>query len=160
MDYGADPVFLVLADVTNPQHNQLNNQNDVTSIIQYANLDNTVPANAVTAVRNGLEALNIPGNWVDSTDTWRFVMRIVMSCFQFQQRVHGMNGRSVFREGVDLSRTWSSLPVGIRTDIQAAADSFGWDYSSLTGASTLREVLRTLAIQWGSEPFVIGGYSV
>lgn len=156
MDYGAEPIFLVLGDVTAQQHTQLSNQSDVTHIVQYDSLDSNIPGGAVTAVQNGLENLNIPGQWVSTAYTWRVVLRVVAGCFQLSQRVHGMNGRSVFREGVDLSRTWGSLPGGIQQDILDAADSFGWDYSTVTPSWTLRQILRHLAEQWGESGFSFG----
>lgn len=164
MDYGAEPLFLVLADVTAPQHTQLTGRGDVRHICRYDQRFQLITSEEAGVITNGLEALNIPGNWVaqgwpSGVIMWTHILRFVAGCFQLSQRVHGISGRTVFREGVDLSRTVSSLPAGILQDLQDAADSFGWDYSTVTGSWTIRQVLVHLAHQWLDAPFSMAGMS-
>jgi hypothetical protein len=78
------------------------------------------------------------------------VLRVVAALFQFHQRYQATSGTSasLFAGGLTLSSTFSSLPASVRTALRNAAISLGYDTSSLTGASTLRQCLKAMADQW------------
>ena len=157
MDYGLQPVFLALCEVDAAQHGLIAAQQNVTVIP--ANLSGTVGAGARAAVEAALEGWKIPGNWVTAAMTYRQVLKGVATIFQIAQRLHGMFGVEAFPSGVTLSTTMAQLTQGQRNALQAVVDSFGWDRSSITGATTMRQFLRAMAQQW-TWPIVLGSESL
>jgi hypothetical protein len=141
MDFGNEPVVLVATE-TNAA---LGAEVDVTTIP--LNLDQNLTAGAVTTVQNKLEAFNIPADWVSTSLTYRQVVRRVCLGFQLWQRCQGLGLTTLFTGGVTLSTTFGSLPVGVRTTLQNAAVSLGLNTSSLTGASTIRQIINAIVPQ-------------
>ena len=159
-DYGLMPVCIAWADVSGAQHTGLIANADVRHIVQHANIDNTVGSGAVTAIRSGLEALDIPGNWVQASDTWRAVLRGVFGMFQFAQRVHGKFNTTLLPDGFTLNSTWSQLPQGAKDILLETAAELGIDTSGATGDTTLRQIYKAFGDAWGTEPFFVGGIEV
>lgn len=155
MDYGLMPVFICWADVTLEQHQALIANNDCKHIVLHANIDNQVGA-ARDAVRAGLEQLDIPGGWVDETDTWRNVLRTVCGVFQYAQKVHGRFNQKIIPDGMTLSTTWSEIPQQGRDFLLKRAAEYGIDTSGYTGAITLRDIYKAFSDAWGDAPFKIG----
>jgi len=153
-DFGNEDVGLVCAEITDEQHTSLSSNIDVVSIP--ANLDNSVSAIALNVVRDALEGLHIPGNWVTTSHTYRQVTRTVALFFDFMQRVQGLTTERLF-SGRALSATWGSLPAGVKQVLRDAATAGGLDYSFVTSSTTIREILLNFAGQWGSKTILIGG---
>lgn len=124
------------------------------------NLDANPGAGAVTAIQTFLENNNIPAGWVTTALTWRTIVRDVVSMFLFVQRYNGIGGPAVFTGAVTLNSTFASLPLAVRVALQQAAAAQNFDTSSLSGASTLRQILRAMGLQWGAQPILIGGLSI
>lgn len=154
MDYGLRPTMLIATDVTNGQHNGLAAASDVTTVP--TNIDNTVSAAALSAVRAALEGLKIPGNWVTTAHTYREVLRAVAGLFQFAQRHQALHNEPLVEGNVDLSMTWSEVPQAKRQRVQATCDDLGYDTSPVTGAWTLGQTLKYLADLWGDTTFIFG----
>lgn len=154
MDFGLVPTMLVAADVTPAQHTTLSANADVTSIPQ--NIDATITAGALSAVRAALENLKIPGNWATTGNTYREVLRMVAGLFQFAQRHQGLHGQTIIPDNINLNMTWGNIPQAWQQNLQATADSFGYDYSQVTGSTTVRVILKNLADQWGNQPIYMG----
>jgi len=151
MRYGFnEEVYLVAADVTTQQHNALAAHTDVTTIP--ANIDGNISAGALTAVKAALEALRIPGNWVTTSHTYRQVLRMVAGLFQFSKRHFKLHSKILIPTANNMDQTWGDLPLLVRQELQATADSFGYDYSGVTGSTTIRTILKSLADQWGDQP--------
>lgn len=158
IDYGAEPICLLgLVDPTASVHNALVAQSDVTAVP--ANLDTQVGAN-VQAARDALENRNLPGSWVQGTDTWRTIVHTVGGCFLFFQRCNGLGLSALFSGAVTLGTRWNQLPAATRQTLLDAATSFGYDTSQLSGATTLRTILKALADQWGSTPIHLAGETI
>lgn len=156
MDYGLEPVCLVcVRNIDQTTHDALVANADVLAAPE--NIDANLSTPAVTVIGNFFEALNIPGGWLSPSLTYRTVLRTVAGLFQFAQRWHGMGGGAIFTDGLDLSVTYAALPTAKKTMLIDVADSFGYDYSSLGASSTLRQILKFLADQWGAAPFYMGG---
>ncbi len=125
------------------------------------NLDVNLTAGQVTAVSNHLEANHIPADWVTTAFTWRQVLRLVVGLYQFIQRYKGLGGPGpIFGGAVTLSTTFAGLPQGARNALTATANSFGYDTSALSGASTVRQILRAMAQQWGAAQLLINGIAL
>lgn len=157
MDFGHEPVALVVADVTSAQHTELVGNIDVISIP--ANLDNNVSSVALNTVRDALEGMNIPGNWVQTTNTYREVVRSVAQVFQFTQRLAGIGADRLFSNKT-LSTTWADVPADMKQKLRDAADSMQMDYSFVTASTTIRQILLNFADQWGDKPIYIGGITL
>ena len=159
MDYGFQPVFMVGADVSDAQDAALVALGDVRRVPD--NLDSNPNAAGVTAVANFLETLNVPAGWVTTALTWRQITRTVAGLFLFMQRLHSFLGDvRLIDAGVTLSTQFGALPLATRQALIATADSFSYDTSSLSGASTLRQILKVMADQWGAKPVHIGAITL
>lgn len=158
MDYGLDPVMIVAADVTPEQHTTIAANADVLSAPE--DIDATMTAGAVNAAQTFLELLNIPAEWINTSLTYRQTLRVVAGMFQFAQRWHGLGGGRIFASGVALTTRFDQLPLEARNRLVATAQSFNWDTSVLSGTNTLRQILKFVADQWGSAPFIIGGLTL
>lgn len=156
MDYGRLQVCLVLADVTQAQHDLLVAQSDVASPPE--DIDQLITEQALPQVQNVLEAMRIPAGWVDTTYTYRDIIRRVAGLFQFAQRHNGLHQEELIDSVAALDLTWAEIPLARRDRVAQTADSFGYDYSTVTGTWTVRQTLMHLANQWGATPIYIGGY--
>jgi hypothetical protein len=158
IDYGFQPFCLVAANVSDAQDAALVLNSDVTKIPD--NLDSNV---AVTATQNALESLQIPANWINASNTYRQVLRIVWGMFNFFQRYSVISGTvNPLIDGItiSLSTQFSSLPLKVRQDLIATAQDLNLDTSSLSGNSTLRQILKALADSWGQRSFTLGGITI
>lgn len=152
IDYSAlTDTCIVAADVTNAEFTTITANADVTGVP--LNIDNTIGAGNIAAVRQALEDLRIPGNWAATGNTYREVLRFVCGLFQFARRHYGMHGQRIIPDNIELDQTWSELPNGWQDNLRATADSFGFDYSQVTGSTTIRAILKGLADQWKSTVF-------
>jgi hypothetical protein len=151
MDYGLEPVMLVRADVTSPQHNAIAANADADAFP--ANLENTVGSNLAT-VSAQLEAKGIPGDWVTAGMTFRAVLRWVARLFCIAQRLNGRARLRLLSEQT-LDSTVGDLSAARRQALNDAAQSLGLDTSSITLAMTIRQALKILGNQI-TLPIVIG----
>lgn len=147
-DYGNEPWCLVgIIDIPAGTDTTLRAQTQVIALP--VNLDQVVGAGPLTQVRNDLESVNIPGTWVQATNTWREVVRFVGAVCQFAQRYQGLVvGGLWFTGGVTLATTYGTLPVAARNGLLSAAQSFGFDTNAVTGANTLRQILVSVGNQY------------
>ena len=154
MDFGVEPACILCVDgIDQTTHDLLAANADVAAVPE--NLDQQI-GGAITAVRNVLEALNIPALWAQGTDTYRVVVRTVAAMFQFFQVLQGMGVARIFGGSITLSTRFNQLPQGTRSVLLDAAAQMGFDSSSLSGASTMRQILKAMADQWGNRPISIG----
>jgi hypothetical protein len=149
MAYGGQPVFLMAAEVDATQHTLISGFSDVSSFPQ--NLDATLGANRQT-VEDSLESHNLPGNWVTTGMTYRFVLRVIVGVILLAQRFRGLDTGaggpgSLFPSGVTLATTFNAMPVDFRTRLQDAAVSLGYNISALTGTDTMRTMLKAIGEQ-------------
>lgn len=155
MDFGLEPACIVwVENVDASTHSTLVAFADVVS--PPAELDQNIGAGSIATVRAAIEALNVPANWAQATDTYREVIRIICWFFQIWQRHHGMGNARVLTGGVTLDTAFNTLSVGVRNALIATAQSFNFDTSSLAGTSTIRQILKALADQVRDRPIMIG----
>lgn len=158
MDYGLIPQGLVAAEVNTDQQTYLDSLPDVTVIP--ADLDATVTAGNVSAIRNALEARNIPATWVNVGDSYRVVLREIAGYFQFMQRLTGITGLDPTAQGITLGTQYQNLPQLWQDAILQAAADLGYDASALTGTTTVRNILRGIASQSGNRVYMLGSFSL
>lgn len=158
LDYGSQDVCLVAMDGTEAEHQVLTDHADVMTVP--ADLNANLTSGQVTAAQAALETLRIPAGWINTTFTWREVVRIVCGMFVLNgrvwvlQAVRGVLGRSSILNGRPLTTQVNQLPSGLRTDITTAAGDLGLDLSGITLTTTLRTALHTLGVQFLSRPYV------
>lgn len=155
MDYGLIDAALLVADVTQDQHEALVSNPDVVSPPE--NIDQNISALAIPTVQSVLEALRIPADWVDTSYTYRQILRAMAGLFQFAQRYHGMHNEQLIDSTAALDLRWNQIPLERRNRIVATADDLGYTYADVTNQWTVRRILFYLAQQWGARPFYIGG---
>ena len=144
---------IVAADVSDAQHALLDSQTDV---IVIPALDNTIPnATVRNRIRNILEAGNIPGTWVNTGMTYRVVVRNVLNIWRFANRYISKGGK-IFTGSVTLDTTWSQIPALAQQKLIETANEFGLDYSAVTGATTIRQILKGMADQFGEIVYQLG----
>lgn len=142
--YGLETTYLVAADVTGAQHTALAANGDVTALP--LDIDQQIGGN-LAAVQSALEALRIPAGWVTSGMTYHTVLAVVRRLFAFLQRFGGISRKSIFDAGITLDSTISQLTQNQRNVLQAAADAFAIDTSTITGATTIRQALKIVSDQ-------------
>lgn len=108
-DYGVIPTAIVAADVTPAQHTALAAQVGVIAVPDP--IDSAVGTTRLAATRAAVESLNIPGNWIQATDSYRGVVRTVTGMFLYMQNVTGRTLQNPFTNGLNLSLTYAALPL-------------------------------------------------
>jgi hypothetical protein len=152
-DYGDIDQAIVCAHLSAAQHTTVSANADVLS--PPVNIDSTMTAGAVSTAQTFLETYNIPANWINTDDTYRATLRTVTAFFLYMQRVNGIAGNFTLPFNW-ANLTMSQVPVDIRDAMAAAAASFGYDYSAVTGTTTVRTVLKSMADGWGTQPILFG----
>lgn len=146
---------IIVADVSDTQNTLLTDQADVLLIPLLDNIiQNTTARNRVRSV---LETANIPGTWVNTGMTYRSVLRIVLGLFQYHNRLVAIIQRRVFDGSINLDMTVNQIPSNVRDRLQEAADGLGLDYSWVTGATTIRQLLKGMGDQYAGREFRIDG---
>jgi hypothetical protein len=145
MDFGTEPVCLVAADVTTDQHAALVAHPDV--MAAPVSLDSQVGAN-LTTVQAAIESFNIPADWIQSTFTYRTVLRGLAAIAQFLQRFQNFQLASIFQSGITLATRFNQLPPPVQANLRNAATDLGYSTAGLSGTSTIRQILINLGNQF------------
>ena len=153
--YLLEDIGFIIADVTTAQDSQLSGYSDVLVIPPLDNQITKVPQRK--RVRAALEDVMIPGLWIDVGMTYREIVRTVLNLFSFHGRFVALIQGRVFDGSLDLDMTVGDIPQAKRDKLQEAADGFGLDYSGVTGATTIRQLLKGMADQFADEPYRIAG---
>lgn len=153
MDYGLEDALLVGLNVTDQQHSDLTLNSDVISIPP--DIDSTIGLTALTTVQNKMEGMHIPATWVTTSHTYRQVIAVVGRLFQFMGRFHAVNLITLFESGVTLDTRINQLTQIQRNRLTSTATQFGIDTSGITGTTTIRQALKSVADQM--PPFSLEG---
>ena len=153
-DYGLIDAGLVACDLTQEQHEQLTAEPDVAAAPE--DIDQAISEIAIPQVVAVLEALRIPAGWVDSSYTYRQILRMVGGLFMFAQRHHGKHLEALIDSTAQLDLRWNQIPLDRRQRIRETADSLGYTYADITNTWTIRQVLKYLSNQWGDTPILFG----
>ena len=154
IDYGLVDVGVVAANVTAAQVTTMTAFSDV--LVIPANINNNLNAAAVSAAQTFLENINVPAGWVSTSLTYRQVLRTITGMFLYMQRVTAIAGLALDWQSVSLGTQVQNIPLAWRNAMQQAADELHYDYTGITGTSTLRQVLKSMADDWGAAPIYFG----
>lgn len=158
VDYGSMDSCFVALDADTTTHNTLTAHSDVLTVP--ANLDNTPGAAAVTTTQNALEALQIPNGWVNTSRTWRTIVRVVIGMFILNQRFWVQRGNTIgdgrhsIFDGLNLDSTVGQLSQAVRDDLEIVCTGLEIDTSAITGATTIRAMLQNFGLQFAARPYV------
>lgn len=144
-DFGLEPTMLVVANVSPAQHTILIAQLDVTALP--VDTTQAIGAGALATVKANLEALKLPAAWVTTANTYQQVLHVVLAIFQFAGRFAALTGLDPFAGGFTLDSTVSQLPLAARNGLTATAVDMGLSTAGVTGATTLRAMLKSVADQ-------------
>ncbi len=157
IDFGLEPTCIFVAEVTAPEHTTISGQTDVYSFPD--DIDVQLGAQNANTLKNYLETRNIPANWAGNTDTYRSVVHVVGGMFQFMQRLNAFSPIPLFGSGITMETRFNQLSPTMQTALIAAANSMGYDTTSISGGLTLRLALKQLADSWTGGTIDVMGYS-
>lgn len=151
-DYGDEPWCLMGLDSISPA--------DDTALVANADvfklpddLDQTMGSTANrNQARNALEAVNMPGTWIQTADTYRTVVRFVGALCQYMQCYAGHSGvATLFTGTTTLATTLGALPQNQQDTLVGCAQYFGLSTAPLTGANTLRTILKAVGDDYSAQ---------
>lgn len=157
-DYGFEPWAFVAGDLSPTDQAAVVAMVD--AFIIPAVLDIALTAPQVTNVQNKLEAINLPAGWVNTTLSWRDVMRTVLWISAFMQRFTALNGTALFVGGTTLSTTVGGLTPQVRANLLQAVRDLGLSSAGVTNGTTLRVGLKAVAAQSSAKPYQLGALSI
>lgn len=162
--YSRGSVSMVAVDAPQAFLNSVANEPDVNVIATASNIDTQINATQRNNIRSIVEDLQIPAQWVNVGDTRRQLARGLANIFLFANRVEGITGnglRESFQNaGVNLNSQWSDLPQGVKNMFQSVADTDNVDTSSVTAATTVRQIMATFSAKWESTPIQLLGINI
>ena len=153
-DFGSINEAVLCADIAAADHTTLEANADVLSIP--TNIDSTLNTTARNAARTFCVTYNLPGTWINTGMTYRTVLRTVCGFFFFFQRVTGILGHDINLTTGWLDLQVQNIPADIRQAMADAATQKGYDYSMVTGTTTMRVILKAMADAWGTQPIYFG----
>lgn len=154
IDDGNINVGMVAADTTLADHQFLFDQTDVLSVDPRTGTQRNLDANAtqteIDALLNYLEGGDYfcPLGWATTSMTRREILRGICSQFLFIQRMTGiMEGGTPLDWGITMNTTWAQLTQQQRDIITEAAVSRGFEVDGVQDSTTMRAILRYVAVQ-------------
>lgn len=139
-------------------HVSLSSKPDVLTIP--ANLNSPVGTTDLPRVRDFLESATIPGQWINSSSSWREVVRMVCGLIIFGQTFDGLSAPGTVPFGAqlegNLNLQWRDLPTQTRDNALAAALIRGYDTSWISNTDTIRNILKVFADLWGGRTVYFG----
>lgn len=155
--YGSDDVCICgVHDISTADHNSLIANSDVFGLPE--NLDQLMATNAVNVAQTFLENLNIPANWINTSRTYREVVKIVIGIFQFNQIWSGLtNGNTPFKEGMNLSTQYNQMSTIVKKRLRDCFDILNIDRTSLTATSSIREALILFGQEFSNSQIKLAG---
>lgn len=160
IDYGTEDVCIVrIQTVSAAQHTALVSNPDCIGTPE--NIDQNLTQNAVDTISTFLESLNIPADWINTSKTYRQVVRNIAAIFQFNQCWNGVTGgSSPFKDGLNLSIQYNQLSAQNKAILQECFIRMGFNTDNLFLTSTLRTILKEFASQFLANKTIIMGEAV
>lgn len=145
LNYGPEPFYFVLANTTETEHNTISANGDAMAFPR--GTDDPVSVIELNALRQRLEEMRFPAQWVTTSNTRRQVLRVIVQLCQFASRFRIMEGEGAMVGGATLNTRMNQLTAGQRQALERVADSFGLDSSGIGSTTTIGEALKLLADQ-------------
>jgi hypothetical protein len=152
-DYGSVNECVIAADLTAADDTALRSNGDVYGFPE--NLDANMPASERNKLNAVLDAAFVPRQWVLSGVTYRVALRTITTMFFYMQRLTTLGGNP-FEWGITLNTKWSELSAQQKEWITQAAWDLGFTIDFITANSTVRQIIKGMADQWGARPVLFG----
>lgn len=153
-DYGSIDMCVVVADITQADHDALVLNTDVYAFPENLDLVTTVAQRQ--ALNTYIEAHGIPGDWLGAGMTFRVVLRTITSMFLYLQRV-----LAIIRyptdpfAGLTLNTKYSNIPNPLHDALYNAALQMGYSWN-IGNNDQIRKIWKMMADQWGALPIYFG----
>lgn len=159
LDFGFQPVFLVVKDISDADHALLSANGDVFAFPE--DLASRPLAAAVPVIQAQLELVQIPADWVNAASQWRDIARTIAGMFLFFQRLNAVWGNVQFLDGTTrtLNTRFNQLDQAQRQALEETSASLGYTVS-FSPNDTLRNILKAMADAWGTKPIFLGGITL
>jgi len=153
-----EDLYVLIANLDATQEAALLAQPDVIAI---QDLDNTIPNITVRdIIRSYLEAVSIPSQWVVVGMSYRIILRVVIGLWRFRAIIQHFAGHRIFLETLNLDKTIGELSTEMRDALAATSDALDLDYSSITGLTTIREMLYIAGQQFATIEYQLGSITI
>lgn len=154
--YGATDICVAILDVTAAQHAEITLNADV--LAAPADIDAQIGAVAVTTIQTFLESIDIPSHWINTSMTYRAVIRKVCHIFYLAIRYSQIAGKTKLTAG-NMNTQWRNLSAQTRANIRATGDSLGIDYSGVQATDSIKVIIKSLSDFW-AQPVTIYGVHI
>lgn len=155
--YGWRMVGLVAGDVDDVSHALLIANSDVYAFPDNFQTSGATVGAASTTLINILESYGIPAQWIQPQDTYLSVGHSVGAMFQFTQRMRGILGATdPFAPPVTLNTQFRNFSQAVQDAIMQVGAENSYNMSGINNNTTLRNLTKYMADQWGARPLLIG----
>jgi len=164
VDYGFVGGFIVLAELTQEQHDWLIVQPDVISFPDPVNLDTNIAQADTAVLREAFEGFNVPADWLTAANTYRELLRGTYGVFRFAQRydaIAALNGappNTHLFDQIDLDTQYRDFPTDVQSWFSLTVADYGLDPAIIRNNATVRQMLKA-AGDFLARPLEIGGYT-
>jgi len=156
MFYGFQPWYLVGANLTTQQDADMVGHADVFGFP--TNLLLTLSGTTAQQARDVYVIALIPEQWVNAGMSWLAVARTTAGMFQYMQRMYFYLPTTVLiDDATKLNIQFSSLPANIQQAMTDSAADLGYAIT-IQPNTQVRQILKDMADQWGSKPFVLNEF--
>jgi len=118
-------------------------------------LDANMPQGEMTALAALLESAFAPAHWLTGSLTYRAVLRTVTASFLFMQALTTLGG-DPRTWGITLNTRWNQLTTQQQGWITGCVAGIGYDVAWIAANTTMRNLIKGMADQWGSRPILFG----
>ena len=164
VDYGFTDGFIVLAELTQAQHDWLIVQPGAFAFPDPVDLDSSIDPGDVDGLRAVFEGFNIPTDWLTPSNTYRELLRGTYGIFRFAQRyryIATQNGAptdTYLFSSVNLDTKYREFSSEMQAWFSLTAASFGLDPGFIKPNNNIRQMLKA-AGDYLAIPLELGGYT-
>jgi len=130
--YSWDTSALLMLDATQVYLDFVAAQSDTLRFCALEDLSERVGGPASNEIKNWLDPLGVPVNWVNANTSYREVLRGIFGMFKFTQVHEQLNEKGFFTDltspenGFSLNTQWQNLSQEFRDTMQLTIDHYGW----------------------------------
>jgi len=161
--YSKTSVALTMLDAPQAFLDSIKSDSDMLFLCAEADLSENIGGPQSVAVKNYLEPLGVPANWISAADSNQQVLRGIIGQFMFSQRHEGLNHSGFFEDleaaGFGINTPWQNLSPAFRDTMQATIDDHEWPMAPGNN-DQVRKVLKDFSDQWEGREFYLGGIEI
>jgi len=162
--YGNTSVAVTLVETSQAYLNQISSQSDAEFLCTEAEMGDALGGPRRNAVDSYLEANGIPGNWIQTPDSWQDTLRGIIHIFFFAQRYEGLFETALIDDAtaasVGLNTQWQNIPTGFQDNLNAVAADHDFPTPIGSGTDLVRNILKAMADNFQNKPVVIANFTI